>query len=144
MERKSWRSWFQFRLSSLLWLSIIVSITATLSYRWGVRAGIDEQLARQRQDKVYLVVYQVQDLVISPGMAKPDFDSLIDLIQNINPRKWDVLGGPGSVAGFDTNGTLVVSQDADTHSQIESKLASLRQLRNPTWMSRFLAWVNDP
>jgi hypothetical protein len=144
MLRNSWRPWFQFRLNTLFWLSLVVSITATLSYRAGIRAGIDEQLATQHQGELYAKLYPVPDLVLGPGMTNPDFATLIDLLKSINPQKWDDVGGDGSIEGFSTNNSIVVYQDANTHRRIEYKLAELRQLQQPTWINRITRWINDP
>lgn len=65
------------------------------------------------------------------GGPRPDFDSLIDLITStISPTTWDDVGGPGSVAGFDTNLSLVVSQTQEVHDQIVDLLEQLRRLQD--------------
>ena len=47
-----------------------------------------------------------------------DFDSLIDLITTtIAPSSWTDSGGSGSIAPFETNLTLVVSQSQQVHEQ---------------------------
>ena len=144
MPHFSCRRYFQFHLSTLFWLSLAICLTATISYRAGVRAGIDEQLARHHQGRLYAKAYYVEDLVLGPGMTRPDFDSLIDLLKSINPQKWSDLGGDGSIAGFDTNNTIVVHQDLNTHRLIEAKLTELRHLQRPTWLNRLTTWINAP
>lgn len=65
------------------------------------------------------------------GGSQADFDSLIDLItQTIAPTTWDQNGGPGSVAPFETNLTLVVSQTQEIHEQIADLLQQLRRLQD--------------
>src|SRR6185503_2508619 len=65
------------------------------------------------------------------GGVVADFDSLIDLITlTISPQSWDDVGGPGSVEGFDTNLSLVVSQTQDVHEQIADLLDQLRRLQD--------------
>ena len=45
------------------------------------------------------------------GGVIADFDSLIELITTtIDPDSWDDVGGPGSIAEFATNLSLVISQ----------------------------------
>jgi len=45
------------------------------------------------------------------GGSQADFDSLIELITaTVKPTSWDSVGGPGSIKGFETNLSLVVSQ----------------------------------
>lgn len=65
------------------------------------------------------------------GGAAADFDSLIDLITStIQPTTWDEVGGPGSIAGFETNLSLVVSQTQDVHEEIVDLLEQLRRLQD--------------
>ena len=60
-----------------------------------------------------------------------DFDSLIELITTtIAPTTWDEVGGPGSVSGFETNLSLVVSQTQEVHEQISDLLQQLRRLQD--------------
>jgi general secretion pathway protein D len=65
------------------------------------------------------------------GGVIADFDSLIDLITTtISPQSWDAVGGPGTVEGFPTNLSLVVSQTQDVHEQIADLLQQLRRLQD--------------
>ncbi len=48
-----------------------------------------------------------------------DFDGLIEMIAaTIEPNTWDDVGGAGSIEGFQTNLSLVISQTQDVHGQI--------------------------
>ncbi|WP_254506709.1 general secretion pathway protein GspD [Anatilimnocola floriformis] len=65
------------------------------------------------------------------GGVQADFDPLIDLITStIEPDSWQDVGGPGSVSGFDTNLSLVVSQRQDIHERIADLLEQLRRLQD--------------
>jgi general secretion pathway protein D len=65
------------------------------------------------------------------GGAQADFDSLIDLITStVAPTTWDTVGGPGSIAPFATNLSLVVSQTQEVHDQIADLLDQLRRLQD--------------
>lgn len=65
------------------------------------------------------------------GGAQADFDSLIELIQTtIQPTTWDNVGGPGSIAPFETNLSLVVSQTQEVHEEIRELLEQLRRLQD--------------
>jgi general secretion pathway protein D len=65
------------------------------------------------------------------GGVIADFDSLIELITTtISPDSWDEVGGPGSISGFDTNLSLVVSQTQEVHEQIADLLEQLRRLQD--------------
>ncbi len=65
------------------------------------------------------------------GGAQADFDSLIDLITStIKPTTWDDVGGPGSIAPFETNLSIVVSQTQDVHDEIVDLLEQLRRLQD--------------
>ena len=65
------------------------------------------------------------------GATQADFDTLIDLITaTIAPQSWDAVGGPGSIEGFPTNLSLVISQTQDVHEQIADLLDQLRRLQD--------------
>jgi len=65
------------------------------------------------------------------GGAQADFDSLIDLITStVKPTSWDAVGGPGSIAPFETNLSLVISQTQEVHEQIVDLLEQLRRLQD--------------
>ena len=81
------------------------------------------------------VTGQPQQIPFGPaglsGGTQADFDSLIELITTtIQPQSWDDVGGPGSVAPFETNLSLVVSQTQEVHEEIVDLLQQLRRLQD--------------
>jgi len=89
-------------------------------------------------------VYRIDDLIYSPPGAKnketsdvfakkPNkvkYDSLIEMISStVRPSSWDDVGGPCSIYPY--RGTLVISQTADVHQEIQKLLKDLRQSINP-------------
>ena len=65
------------------------------------------------------------------GGPVADFDSLIELITTtVSPESWDEVGGPGSISGFETNLSLVVSQTQEVHEEIAELLEQLRRLQD--------------
>jgi general secretion pathway protein D len=79
------------------------------------------------------------------GGPQADFDSLINLITStVAPTTWDDVGGPGSIAPFETNLSIVVSQTQAVHEQIVDLLEQLRRLQDlqVTIEVRFLT-LND-
>ncbi len=65
------------------------------------------------------------------GAAGADFDSLLELITStVQPQTWDQVGGPGSIASFETNLSVVVSQTQDVHEEIADLLEQLRRLQD--------------
>ncbi len=65
------------------------------------------------------------------GGVIADFDSLIELITTtIDPDSWDDVGGPGSIAEFATNLSLVISQTQEVHEKIDRLLAQLREIQD--------------
>ncbi|MFP6668267.1 MAG: hypothetical protein VB876_13190, partial [Pirellulales bacterium] len=65
------------------------------------------------------------------GGSQADFDALIELIQTtIEPDSWDEVGGPGSIAEFETNLSLVISQTQEIHEKITDLLEQLRRLQD--------------
>ena len=64
------------------------------------------------------------------GGSQADFDSLIELIQStVQPESWEDVGGPGSVAPFETNLSLVIRQTEEVHEEIVDLLEQLRGCR---------------
>jgi hypothetical protein len=83
-----------------------------------------------------------------------DFDSLIDLITStVNPTNWDSVGGPGSIAPFESGAAplLILSQTQDTHQKVEKLLGDIRatRLRLPmvtiraTWLALDLNQLDE-
>jgi len=65
------------------------------------------------------------------GASQADFDTLINLITStIAPTSWVDAGGAGSVEGFDTNLSLVISQTQEVHEEIVDLLEQLRRLQD--------------
>ncbi|HTQ40175.1 MAG TPA: hypothetical protein VMJ32_14205 [Pirellulales bacterium] len=80
------------------------------------------------------------------GGAQADFDTLIDLITStISPQSWSEMGGPGTIQGYDTNLSLVVSQTQEVHEQIADLLTQLRKLEDlqVTIEVRFITLEDD-
>jgi len=65
------------------------------------------------------------------GGTQADFQSLIDLITStVKPTSWDSVGGPGSIAQFETNLSLVISQTQEVHEEIVDLLEQLRRMQD--------------
>ncbi len=63
------------------------------------------------------------------GSVEYDFDPLMDTIgATIAPQTWDMVGGPGSVQGYDASIALVVSQTDEVHQSLEKLLAQVRRV----------------
>lgn len=80
------------------------------------------------------------------GATMADFDTLIDLITStIQPQSWDTVGGPGSIEGFPTNLSLVISQTQEVHEQVADLLDQLRRLQDlqVTIEVRFITLTDD-
>ncbi|HUT11177.1 MAG TPA: tetratricopeptide repeat protein, partial [Thermoguttaceae bacterium] len=77
-------------------------------------------------------VYPVADLVLfrdESGEEWADFDQLIELLTcTVEPTAWDMVGGSGSIAPFENNLSIVVSQSQDVHREIERVLENLRRV----------------
>jgi general secretion pathway protein D len=65
------------------------------------------------------------------GGSQADFTQLMELIQStIDPTGWADAGGEGSIAPFDTNLSLVVSQTQEVHEEIVELLEQLRRMQD--------------
>jgi RNA polymerase sigma factor (sigma-70 family) len=83
--------------------------------------------------KLSLKVYSVKDLVREinpadgPRAAGGPRPSIVQIIINIvQPQSWSQQGGQGSVEYFDIGQSLVISQSAEVHKEIEILLTELR------------------
>ncbi|EAQ77811.1 DUF1598 domain-containing protein [Blastopirellula marina] len=66
------------------------------------------------------------------GGVEPDFDQLIDLITTtIEPETWDLLGGPGAVAPFES-GVYVDSKGTLQRAQLRDRSGRLELIREAT------------
>ncbi|MCA9262501.1 MAG: hypothetical protein KDA60_01585 [Planctomycetales bacterium] len=65
------------------------------------------------------------------GGTQADFTTLTDLIEaTVEPDTWEAQGGTGSMEGFPTNLSLVVSQTQEVHEKIADLLDQLRRLQD--------------
>ena len=65
------------------------------------------------------------------GGSQADFDQLMELIQStVRPDSWTDVGGEGSIASFETNLSLVVSQTQEVHEEIVELLEQLRRMQD--------------
>ncbi|MEE8453075.1 MAG: hypothetical protein V3R99_14210, partial [Thermoguttaceae bacterium] len=65
------------------------------------------------------------------GGSQADFDPIITLItETIQPRSWLEAGGEGTIAEFETNLSLVISQTQEVHEEIVDLLEQLRRLQD--------------
>jgi len=62
------------------------------------------------------------------GASGADFQSLISLITDtVSPNSWDGVGGPGAIAQFEGNLSLVISNTQEVHDEIADLLEQLRR-----------------
>jgi len=123
-------------LKGLKLRSVLKHLLRPLDLTWMVQ---DEVLlvTTTEQADAYLEtrLYEIGDLVaMRDEQLRPynDFDQLIDVITStVQPTTWDTVGGPGSIAGFESAGitVLVVSQTQQAHEKVEDLLAALRKIR---------------
>jgi thiol-disulfide isomerase/thioredoxin len=87
-------------------------------------------LKKNHAEALVLITYPVADLLKKPGVAAPDFDPLLHLIQSvIEAESWEEAGGQGRIKAMDKTLTLVVRQTARVHAQIRFVLQELRRLK---------------
>ena len=86
------------------------------TWRLGLRRDVLRQLATLGRDES---IFQTGRGRIDLD-AEPDYDSLIELIRStVHPITWDEVGGPGSIAHFKTNLSLVISQTQEVQESPE-------------------------
>ena len=84
--------------------SLLRSLGLTTTVRHGMLMIVTPEEAENLMDTR---VYEVADLVTTgePGEGPPNFDQLIDVIKScVRPTTWDDVGGPGSIATFESPG----------------------------------------
>jgi hypothetical protein len=73
-------------------------------------------------------VYAVHDLVPTNDDGEADFKSLIDLVEaTVASSSWSETGGLGQASVFGSS--LVISQTAEVHEQIDSLFSALRRVQ---------------
>jgi predicted DNA-binding protein (UPF0251 family) len=84
-----------------------------------------------KPEKLTIKVYSVKDLVKEvggrgqgPEVSQPAIMRVITVV--VQPASWNMQGGPGSVEYFDVGQSLVISQTAEVHKEIEALLTELR------------------
>ena len=119
-----------------------VSLRSALQYLlsfWDLAMVVEDEVllitTRYRANEtVETHVYDVQDLVTqdSGNGARPDFDSLIDLITStVAAAYWDSVGGQGTIEPIG-DGSLVICQTAEVHEQISQLFSAIRKVREQT------------
>ena len=90
----------------------------------------------EAESRLETKTYPVADLVLPVGASKEDqadFDSLIDLLTSTaKPTAWDAVGGPGSIAPFESGLSIVVSQTQEVHEEIADVLEQMRKAMRET------------
>lgn len=87
-------------------------------------------------ETVSIRLYDVADLVggrFPQAKSAYRFRPLIDLLtETVAPDMWEMVGGPGTISEYETEGTgvLVIRQSPPVHEKIERLLAALRQMRH--------------
>jgi hypothetical protein len=119
----------QFRLSSLLWLMVVIGV-GLAAYRWGFQTGLVEGVRHRRWvGTTYAKAYDVSDLVeIKPNESDLRYaeDLCRDLTKKVLPRTWQEEGGAAAISGYQTNRMIVISHDQDGHDRIAEYLDKLR------------------
>ncbi len=103
-----------------------------------VFAALPARAADAPTGKLLTRTYPVADLVVplpnekkcerNPGEKTPLEQQLISLIvRTIQTNTWNVCGGPGNIEYYPLTMSLVVSQTADVHEEIDGLLTALRR-----------------
>jgi hypothetical protein len=88
----------------------------------------------EAENTLSIKVYPVFDLIVRPADAPTDrpaldFQSLIENVRNnIAPKTWDEVGGPGAIQPFTNSGALVIFQTTEAHEEIAEFLKALREV----------------
>ncbi len=126
------RPW-QFALSSLLWLMLVVA--AGLSgYRWGYHAATAEMRNyRQHVGIPYARSYNVVDLVDAtpPDKAQQRYAAKLidDICRDVLPRTWAKSGGTATIVGYAQKRMIIVNHDSEGQDQVAAYLENRRQSR---------------
>lgn len=121
------RQWLQYGVGSLLFVMFLLSGMFA-----GYRAGYYQGAEAKRRQSIGAKVYHVADLVHAPGEQTQDFDTLVDLItSSIRADSWSDVGGPGSIAIYPENDSLVVTATGEIHDEVAELIDELRKSKGP-------------
>ncbi len=112
-----------------------VAVVATRNGREGIPARINPAVLAQMGGGTSPTATPANFPIMGPGgmggAGMANFDALIDLITTVvAPTTWEEVGGPGSIAPFEPNLSLVVSQTQEVHEQIADLLEQLRRIQD--------------
>ena len=128
MAERSRRTWIQFSLRTVLWITLCVGIGAGM-YRQGFHDGRNYKEPPPEESFGYANIYYVEDLLAADSYEEAG-SGLDDIRQqitaNVLPPSWKENGGKADVRVFESNRVLVVMQDQSGHEEVASYLKSLR------------------
>lgn len=95
----------------------------TMTFRDGVFLITVREVS---EDNLYTRIYPIRDLVDS----EDDVNEILESLENtVDPDSWQDVGGPGNVVYFVPSRSLVISQTASVHREVDAFLTDLRAHR---------------
>lgn len=149
-EQKQSKTRTRYGLKSLLLVVLFVAISLSafqFGHQVGFKKGDRSGFAAGLSAKVYPVSYRAADLVHQPGRtdAFAQLSSLAgEITRNVQPTSWDSAGGPGTVAEYAHQLTLVVSQTERAHDEISTFLEAKRAERGPITITQTATTTKQP
>jgi hypothetical protein len=123
-----WRLSLRAALLALLLVATLLGVFR-LGFDFGLREGhtegMSEAYKKWNDSRAYLHVYYVEDLLPDHSL-----DEIVVELEKAAAGTWDIDGRPGSISGFQTNSSIVVSQTLEQHRKLETRLRDLRRQRD--------------
>jgi len=117
--------WLQFGIGTLLFVTLCVA-----GFFAGYRRGFYSGQEAKSRDAIYAKAYDVKDIISASPTASTAGATLTSYLEaTIMPRSWAANGGPGALSYYETNHTIVISNNQEVHDQIADTLKQVRLLQ---------------
>jgi hypothetical protein len=119
------RIWLQFGIGTLLFFMF-----CTAGFLTGYRRGFNAGHEAKSQTRAYAKVYYIKDIIAASEASGGSGTALIAYLKaTVIPQSWSTKGGPGEIAWYAANDSIVVSNIQDVHDQLADTLQQIRLMQ---------------
>jgi len=96
----------------------------------GYRRGFDAGQEEKNRTAIRAKAYYIKDIIsASPNVSTAGSALTSYLEATIMPQSWQRSGGPGALSYYETNKTIVISNNQEVHEQVADTLKQIRLLQ---------------